>query len=115
LKDYHNTNRESGEVLEASRRRTRLQQERVLVFFQDHPWETFTPDEIHRTVFADGTPLTSVRRCMTNLTEAGKLEKTENMRLGSFNKMVHTWRLLYAKPIPQAKGQSTQEKRTTLF
>jgi hypothetical protein len=52
---------------------------------------------------------------MTNLTEAGKLEKTENMRLGSFNKMVHTWRLLYAQPIPQAKGQSTQEKRTTLF
>jgi Fe2+ or Zn2+ uptake regulation protein len=115
MKDYHNTNRESGEVLESSRRRARQQQERVLAFFQAHPIELYTREEIHRLLFSEGTPFTSVQRCLSNLTDVGKLQKTEMMRVSSFNKMVHTWRLSPAQPIPRPEARSPQEKRTTLF
>lgn len=90
---YYNTNRESGMTLRDSKRRAYTQEERVHQFFQGHRGELFTPDDIHTMVFEGQCPLTSVRRAMTNLTTAGYLEKLLIRRRGTYDKMVHTWRL----------------------
>jgi hypothetical protein len=92
LSSYHNTNRESGEALQASRRQAGRQQDAVLAFFQAHPDTPFAPHEIQVLVLP-GAPLTSIRRAITNLTTSGLLEKTDQMRTGTYDKDVHTWRL----------------------
>ena len=38
-------------------------------------------------------PITSIRRAITDLTNAGKLTKTDTMKLGRYGKHVHTWKL----------------------
>jgi Fe2+ or Zn2+ uptake regulation protein len=92
MRDYFNTNRETGETLQRSRNNAQTQQEQILDFYiqNDHP---FSPDEIRENVFNNSCPLTSVRRAITNLTDAGELEKTGIMQIGTFGKQVNTWKL----------------------
>jgi hypothetical protein len=93
-RDYYNTNRESGELLRLSREYALSQQELILYYFRRHgTGERYSPDQIREMVFDNSIPLTSVRRAMTNLTDAGYLEKTLIMRQGSYGKQVHTWTL----------------------
>lgn len=92
-RDYYNTNREVGSTLMESRATARTQQERILEYFQIFNRSRFSPHEIRDNVFENIIPLTSVRRAMTNLTDAGYLEKTIFMKEGSYGKQVHTWRL----------------------
>jgi len=90
--DYFNTNKERGKTLRSSRTQARKQQEAVLSLFQSYPMQFFSPDVVHSLVMPNA-PLTSTRRAITNLTDDGFLEKTTNMVIGSWGKMVHTWRL----------------------
>ena len=70
------------------------QDECILAFFKKMPYGSFTPDEILLNVFGnENVPLTSVRRSIYTLTKGLYLEKTDNMKLGTYGKMVHTWRL----------------------
>jgi hypothetical protein len=87
---YYNTNRESGDRLARSEARAQTQDDRVLVFFQDHPGTGFAPHEVQSVVLPDA-PLTSVRRAISNLTKRGLLVKTTHMLEGTFDKEVHTW------------------------
>jgi hypothetical protein len=93
VKDYFNTNREVNPVLAVSRTLAKTQQDIILWFFEQHPGQRFMPEEIRERLFRRETPLTSVRRAITNLTDAGELEKTDFMKSSSFGKMVHTWEL----------------------
>jgi hypothetical protein len=88
--DYYNTNNEAGDTLTDSREQARRQEHAVLAWFQNHPGQHFAP---HQIPMATTAPLTSVRRAITNLTDAGLLEKTDVMTMGTFGKQVHTWRL----------------------
>jgi len=90
MREYYNTNAETGHVLADSHGQARLQRLQVLAWFQSHPENHFAPHQIH---MPSGTPLTSVRRAVTNLTEQGLLEKTDRMVAGTYGKQVHTWRL----------------------
>lgn len=88
--NFHNTNNETGAVLERSEAKVRTQEDRILDHFRrggEH-----TPDEVWGHLFKNGTPLTSVRRAITNLTNDGYLEKTERQRIGMYGKQVYTWR-----------------------
>lgn len=89
-REYFNTNREVGHVLAASHGHARQQRLTVQAFFEAHPDRCFAP---HQIPMPSGTPLTSVRRAITNLTEAGVLEKTDRMVAGTYGKQVHCWRL----------------------
>ena len=40
-------------------------------------------------------PITSIRRAISVLTEAGSLEKTDKMIMGSYGKPEHIWQLPY--------------------
>ena len=92
MREYYNTNRESGDTLAPSVTQARNQRLTILAFFERHPDTLFAPHEIQRRVLPTA-PLTSVRRAMTNLTEEGRLEKTHEMERGSYGKQVHRWRL----------------------
>jgi hypothetical protein len=92
-RDYYNTNDERGPELIDSRAQAKLQQNLILGFFRAHPGRRFAPHEVH-SMMPPGTPLTSTRRAITNLTDAGQLEKTDQRVMGTFGKRVFTWQLL---------------------
>ena len=89
---YFNTNNESGETLKMSREKVAKQEDVVITFFRLSPGRRFTPEEVQRYCNIN-SPLTSVRRAITNLTNDGKLTKTKEMRKGMYGKSVHTWEL----------------------
>jgi len=89
-----------------ARRKAKTQEERILAFFMSRPRELFTPDDVWTMFpvkdFGDdsrNTPLTSIRRAMTNLTTAGLLEKTKTMRIGYYGKLTHCWRIARPKHV----------------
>lgn len=72
------------------------QEERILKFCQFMgPDAWFRIDEIHTKCFTERTPITSVRRAVTNLTDKGLLEKSGDDALvsGPHGMSVHRWRL----------------------
>jgi hypothetical protein len=92
MRTFHNTINESGSQLLNSEAKARSQQERILAFFRDYPYQYFTPFDIHKKVLPYA-PITSVRRAITNLQKAGHLDKTGYMVLGDLGKNNHCWRL----------------------
>ena len=91
MKDYFNTNNESGEDLSSSRGKAMSQQDFILDSIRSHPTRTFSPHDLEW--LCPDSPITSIRRAISNLTEAGYLEKTDKMVMGPYGKKVHTWRL----------------------
>jgi Fe2+ or Zn2+ uptake regulation protein len=67
------------------------QEEVILAYFRTNPGE-YSPEAIQEKVLPQA-PITSVRRAMTNLTEAGLLEKTGNKVAGKHGRPVGTWAL----------------------
>lgn len=106
-RDYYNTNAEHGDTLTESRRHAKRQQDDVLALFTRRPDALLAPHEVHELIAEPATPLTSTRRAITNLTEAGLLEKTEHRRMGAYGKHVHCWRL---RPEP-----ATDDQQPALF
>jgi len=94
---YYNTNRESGETLAKSQATTVSQEEKIYEYFQTRTRlglaENVAPHDLIVSLFPDNTPITSIRRAITNLEKAGKLAKTDFMVMGIYGKMVHTWRI----------------------
>lgn len=91
---YHNTNKESGATLAQSEAKAKSQEDKVMEFFTAFGDSYhFTPDAVLQYGDFPDTPITSIRRAMTNLKKQGKLMKTENMEIGSYGKRVHTWKL----------------------
>lgn len=94
--DFYNTIHESGQVLKSSQEQAQKQGERVHNIFLMHRNCAFTPAEIHSAYerLYDRTPLTSIRRAITNLTELGKLRKLPEMKEGIYGKPNHKWQLI---------------------
>jgi len=106
MKDYHNTNHETGETLKSSRARARGQTDRILDFFKGmkKPLATF---QVRKMLFDDRIDKTSVQRSISNLTKAGFLEKIkldELHEVAPSGKRVHCWRLVPALRNPVAYG-----------
>ena len=92
---YYNTNDEAGETLQRSRGTTTNQEVMILAIFETYPNEGLTPFDIEDFVRDQEVswPITSIRRAITDLTNAGKLTKTNDKKLGRYGKNVHTWKL----------------------
>jgi hypothetical protein len=89
---YYNTNREDGQELQQSIARTISQEDRVLDFFKHNPHGLFSCREVWGMVFNNRGELTSCQRCITNLANAGLLEKTEKpISRSKYDKKVHKW------------------------
>tara|TARA_R100000808_G_scaffold20080_1_gene43447 strand:+ start:119 stop:403 length:285 start_codon:yes stop_codon:yes gene_type:complete len=92
---YYNTNDETGETLQRSRNTSTKQEDLILAVFETYPNEGLTPFDIEDFAHDQEVswPITSIRRAITDLTNAGKLTKTNTKKLGRYGKLVHTWKL----------------------
>jgi len=91
---YYNTTNESDETLRDAMLKAKTQDERVLKLFETY--EKMSPYTCHRfyeSVYPP-VPITSIRRAISNLTKAGKLEKTEVKQPGKYGAKNYVWRVL---------------------
>jgi len=91
---YYNTTKLSGTALVECEKDCQTQEAVILNYFNRRQGETISPSEIF-IHFADIAhwPITSIRRAITNLTEQGKIVKTNTQRQGLYGKPEHCWRL----------------------
>lgn len=91
---FHNTIDLPESELKARQLKAGSQNARVLEFFRLNPDNSYTPGEIKTFCCFYNSPLTSIRRAMTDLTKLGYLEKTKEKRAGEYGIDNFTWRLL---------------------
>jgi hypothetical protein len=84
--NYYNTTNESGDQLQAFKKKTETQANKILEFFKDQPAVEYGASSIHLALFGHDTPITSVRRSITNLVDNGKLEYSGRMRKGNYGR-----------------------------
>jgi hypothetical protein len=97
-KMYYNTTNENGSLLKTNIKQAENQTTLTLSVFQTYPTYTFSADEvwqflIDNEAINEQTPLTSIRRAITDLTNEGKIVKTNRKVLGSAGRKTYTWRL----------------------
>ena len=90
---YYNTTYISLDDLKKEITNAKYQEDKIMIFFKGRPNIGYTPFDILKMVFSGSTPITSVRRAMTNLTTDNKLIKTNNQRQGEYGKPCYTWKL----------------------
>jgi hypothetical protein len=90
---YYNTTNLIGQDLLKEIENAKTQEDKILLFFKKYPLQYFSPSEIFSSVFNYNVPLTSVRRAITNLTNSGKLIKTDKKKQGSYGKPNFCWKL----------------------
>jgi len=88
---YHNTTQLRGEELNEAIRAAMNQDEKIYIWFQNHPDGEYTPSQVHQAIFDEATPLTSTRRSITNLTKRGKLQKTDEQERGIYGRPENKW------------------------
>lgn len=89
---HYNTTNETGQTLATYRQSAMKQEEAVLALFRSRRLP-MSPSQVWRHYGADLTPLTSIRRAMTDLTEQGLLERLEVKVEGHYGRPEHLWRL----------------------
>ena len=98
IEGFFNTNNTLKHDLPKENETAKCQQHIVLNLFQTsyHKWtaslvweQLLSTDKIHQL-----TPLTSIRRAMSNLQRAGYLEKESETRMGMYGKNEHYYKLI---------------------
>jgi hypothetical protein len=89
---YYDTTGLGDEALAERIEQAETQEDRIRLYFEARPQLHLTPFEIQERLFPE-TPVTSVRRAVTNLTEEGTLRKTSHMKDGRYGQPNHTWTL----------------------
>ena len=88
---YFNTTGETGATLATYRNKAAEQDNEVLDII-DRLGGSASPSQVWRAV-SKKWPITSCRRAMTNLANAGKLVKTGEKRVGEFGRKEGVWKL----------------------
>ena len=90
---YHNTTESTQPELNQYREKAQSQEDKILDWFKTYE-QTAGPTKIMNCVFSYGsTPITSVRRAMTNLTDSGDLVKTDKQVKGPYGRPEFIWKL----------------------
>jgi len=91
---YYNTTESTQPDLANYRLKAKSQEERILESLKQsqNRGQSFSPSLIKSVLFP-GTPITSVRRALTNLTNAGELVKTDKQVRGPYGRPEFEWRL----------------------
>lgn len=89
---FYNTTHMTPAELKIRRMNAAYQNGRILKFFEDNPQGFFTPFEVQQYSGLEGVPITSIRRALNTLTQAGYIVKTDKMREGDYGAMNHTWK-----------------------
>ena len=84
---YHNTTNQDKEFVNDAIRSCKNQEEKVIVILSikrkasaSEIWSFFSK------VYLDNTPLTSIRRALSNLTHEGKLTKEDKTKIGLYGR-----------------------------
>jgi predicted transcriptional regulator len=90
---YYNTNKESGNTLANSTIKAKTQEQIIFNIFTENT--NLTASEAWKIYNQKGnTPLTSIRRAITNLCNKGKLIKTKDTKPGLYGKKEHVYTLV---------------------
>ena len=84
--EYYNTTNESGEQLQAFKKKTKTQSDKILEFFREQPAVEYGASRVHLALFGNNTPMTSTRRSISNLVKDEKLEYSGRMRKGNYGR-----------------------------
>ena len=90
---YHNTTESLGPELRKYQEKAKSQEKRILAFLKHDYTRAITPSCAVRWIFKDSVPITSVRRALTNLTNAGELVKTTAQTKGPYGRPEFIWEL----------------------
>lgn len=97
---YYNTTGLWDYMLDCAKANAKSCADKVYAIFQyesneNHQRKGVSPSQIHNSLVVMGNkyPITSIRRAITNLTDAGYLVKTESTRLGSYGAPEYLWKL----------------------
>lgn len=91
---FYNTTSLSGEELKEAVTKAKTQQEAIMLIFENSQ-KPFTPSTVWGMTTRAGHKwvLTSIRRCITDLTNEGKLEKLPNQKIGIYGAKEYFWKL----------------------
>jgi hypothetical protein len=92
LNKYFNTTDLKGAELKEHQMRVGSQNWLILDFFKSQRGILFTPFQVQKYLGLVHTPITSIRRAMTTLTDLKYLVKTDTMRSGEYGELCHTWK-----------------------
>lgn len=92
LEFFYNTIDLEGSELTQAIEDCKKQEEIVLSLFKKH--EKLSPSDVWKMGFTD-TPITSIRRSITNLTKQGRLFKTDEYKDGVYGKREHLWTIKF--------------------
>lgn len=95
---YYNTTNETGISLKTNFEKADNQTRLTLAVFQTYPNENLSANDvwaflIDNESINEQTPLTSIRRAITDLTNQDRLVKTDKKVLGSAGRKTYTWKL----------------------
>lgn len=92
MKSFHNTINEKDNLSLFETQATK-QESIILDWFKRNPEEYATPFDIWDRIFGEDTPVTSVRRAMSNLSKKGLLFKTSTQKVERYGKRNYCWKL----------------------
>ena len=87
---FYNTTHESGKMLEEFRGKA-LSQEAKIAEHMKKNRVAYSPYQIRDILFSEATPVTSIRRAMTNLTDDGVLLKLDRKVISRHGRPCHLW------------------------
>jgi hypothetical protein len=95
---YYNTTNETGISLKTNFEKADNQTRLTLSVFQTYPNDNLSANDvwsflIDNKSINEQTPLTSIRRAITDLTNQDRLVKTDKKVLGLAGRKTYTWRL----------------------
>lgn len=74
--------------------RMQRQQDEILRYMRANGINEASPGDLFSAGVLSGSPLTSYRRSLTNMTTAGVMQKTSKTKKGLFGRMEHIWKIL---------------------
>ena len=89
---FYNTSEAVHPELGQYEHKAKNQETIILDWFRSYEQQA-TPSKLHKLLFHDHTPLTSVRRSLTNLVLKGELEKTDIQIMGPYGRPEFVWKL----------------------
>lgn len=97
-KMYYNTTNEKGSLLQTNMKQANNQEQLTLAVFQTYPNDNLSAYDVWQFLIDnesinEQTPLTSIRRSITDLTNRNRLVKTNKRVLGNAGRSTYTWRL----------------------
>ena len=95
---YYNTTNEKGSLLKTNMKQATNQEQLTLAVFQTYPNDNLSAYDVWQFLIDNDsineqTPLTSIRRSITDLTNRNRLVKTDKRVLGNAGRSTYTWRL----------------------